>query len=237
MTQAVAEGGSKAERAYRLIRDRIVDGTYAPGYRLVLDQVAKELAVSPLPVREAIRRLEAEGYVEFRHNVGAQVARIDSAEYGETMRALALLEGAATGLAAQHLTEQDLRRAQEVNDAIRACLATAAFDTLEFTRLNNTFHEILCAACPNPHLRGLLEREWSRLNVVRRAAFSPVPGLAERSMDDHDHLLQLILAAAPEAEIERAAREHKLGLQHAAEERRRPVPVAGASPGAGRDTA
>jgi DNA-binding GntR family transcriptional regulator len=232
MTQAVPAGGSKAERAYQLIRDRIVDGTYAPGYRLVLDQVARELVVSPVPVREAIRRLEAEGYVEFRRNVGAQVARIDSAEYGETVRALALLEGAATALAAPHLTRQDLRRALQVNDEIRAGLA--AFDPLEFTRLNNTFHEILCAACPNPYLRGLLGREWSRVNVVRRTAFSPMPSLAARSIDDHDHLLQLISDRAPEAEIERAAREHKLALQHAAEQRRRPArPVAGA----GRDTA
>lgn len=217
MTEAVSGRGSKAERAYQLIRDRILEGDYPPGFRLVLDHVARELAVSPVPVREAVRRLEAEGYVEFRRNVGAQVA---GAEYGDTIRTLALLEGAATAMAAPHLTEPDLRRAQDVNDAIRACLTR--FDPHEFTRLNHTFHELLCTACPNPHLRGLLGREWSRLRIVRRAAFRPVPGLAARSADDHDHLLRLIAAGAPESEVERAAREHKLAMQQAAEQPRLP---------------
>lgn len=227
MTQGAPDlrGGSKAEYAYQVIRDRIVDGTHGSGYRLVLDQVARELRVSPVPVREAIRRLEAEGYVEYRPNVGVQVARIDSAEYGNIVRALALLEGAATAMAAAHLTAEDLERARQVNEAIQERLAQS--DPAGFTRLNHAFHEILCARCPNPHLRGLLGREWSRLNIVRRAAFTPVPGLAARSVAEHEAILRLIAARAPEAEIEHAAREHKLAMQQAVEERRR----AGLAPG------
>src|SRR5579862_3942577 len=68
---------SKHERAYALIRQRILDGVYGPGRRLVIDALAEELGISPVPVREAIRRLEAEGRVVYRHNVGARVAPTD----------------------------------------------------------------------------------------------------------------------------------------------------------------
>ena len=67
---------SKSQRAYQLLHDRIVDGTYSPGYRLVLDAIGRELDMSVVPVREAIRRLEAEGLVTFERNIGARVAEI-----------------------------------------------------------------------------------------------------------------------------------------------------------------
>ncbi|MGH2345150.1 MAG: hydantoinase/oxoprolinase N-terminal domain-containing protein, partial [Chloroflexota bacterium] len=68
---------SKHERAYQLIRSRIMAGSYRPGHRLVIDALAVELGISPVPVREAIRRLEAEGRVVYRHNRGPRVAPSD----------------------------------------------------------------------------------------------------------------------------------------------------------------
>ena len=65
---------TKQERVYRAIRERILSGAYGPGYRVVIDALAEEFEVSGLPVREAIRRLEAEGLVIYRPNAGAQVA-------------------------------------------------------------------------------------------------------------------------------------------------------------------
>ena len=67
-------GPTKQERVYKEVRERILAGTYVPGFRIVIDALAEEFGVSALPVREAIRRLEAEGLVIFRPNVGAQVA-------------------------------------------------------------------------------------------------------------------------------------------------------------------
>ncbi|MET1019099.1 MAG: GntR family transcriptional regulator, partial [Microterricola sp.] len=105
---------SKAQRSYRYISERINDGRYVPGFRLVLGRIAKELDVSVVPVREAIRRLEAEGLVTFERNVGAQVALIKETEYLHTMQTLAIVEGAATALSAPHLTPDHLRRARAV---------------------------------------------------------------------------------------------------------------------------
>src|SRR5205085_4972524 len=89
-------GLTKQERVYRAIRERILSGAYGPGYRVVIDALAEEFEVSALPVREAIRRLEAEGLVIFRPNAGAQVAPADPELFFARMPVLAVPEGYAT---------------------------------------------------------------------------------------------------------------------------------------------
>jgi DNA-binding GntR family transcriptional regulator len=91
---------TKQERVYQAIRERILSGAYGPGYRVVIDALAEEFEVSGLPVREAIRRLEAEGLVIYRPNAGAQVAPADPGLFDEEMTVLAVLEGYGTALAA-----------------------------------------------------------------------------------------------------------------------------------------
>jgi DNA-binding GntR family transcriptional regulator len=199
---------SKLELAYAAIKQRIIDGTYTPGYRLVLDQIARELSVSPVPIREAVRRLEAEGYVEFERNVGARVAHLDPEEYVPTMHVLALLEGYATVLAAPHLRAEDLAAARSINERMRTALTN--FDPLSFTTLNREFHFVIYARCPNQHLRTLLEAEWQRLDAIRRSTFVYAPGRAEVSVAEHDALLALLAGAAEPGTVELAARDHKL---------------------------
>ncbi|WP_353625613.1 GntR family transcriptional regulator [Bacillus sp. JCM 19041] len=70
---------SKRQLAYEMIRKRILDGSYAPGRRIVIDQMAKELGSSAIPVREAIHQLESEQLLDYVANVGAVVRAIDDA--------------------------------------------------------------------------------------------------------------------------------------------------------------
>lgn len=199
---------SKEQRAYEKIKEQIVDGTFGPGVRLVLDQLARDLQISAVPVREAIRRLEAEGWVSFRRNVGAQVATVDIAQFRAALESLALLEGYATATAVPHLDVATLTAAQKINDRLRQSLAS--FDPIGFTRLNHEFHEMICQYCPNVHLRGLLGREWERMNLLRRTTFNLAPGRAGMSVDEHDTLLRLIGSGAEQVTIEKIARQHKL---------------------------
>ena len=208
---------SKADHAYETILRSILDGEYEPGERLVIERLARELGVSVVPVREAIRRLEADGYVTFTRNIGATVTAIDLDRYPETIEAVAAIEGVALGLAAPHLTATDLRRAREVNDRLRESLAR--FDPAQFTRLNRRFHEILYSACPNRHILSILEREWALLDTTRRSAFTYIPERAARSVEEHDQLLEMIERGSGAAEIEHFARDHRMStarrlLQH-----------------------
>ena len=198
---------SKAETAYRWIRRCIADQTFEPGHKLVLAQIALELDTSVVPVREAIRRLEADGLVTFERNVGARVAMVDQSSYAQSMEAVAVLEGAATAQALEFLGEHDLAEADAINERMRDLLAD--FDPTEFTRLNHEFHATLFRRCPNERLHSLVAVEWDRLAHLRNSTFSFVPERAQGSVDEHARILALIRARASAEEIERVVRNHR----------------------------
>ena len=198
---------SKSQRAYRWVKERIANQEYTPGYRLVLSSIAGDLDMSVVPVREAIRQLEAEGLVMFERNVGARVSMVDDSQYRYSMQALSILEGTATALSARSLTPDDIRRARAVNELMVQTLDH--FDPRAFTRLNQEFHAALFDKCPNPRMLELVQGEWARLGHLRDSTFSFVPGRAAESVREHENILQLIENSAPLGEIEKAARRHR----------------------------
>jgi DNA-binding GntR family transcriptional regulator len=208
MAQAAEEGVTKQERVYRAVRERILGGAYGPGYRVVIDALASEFGVSALPVREAIRRLEAEGLVIFRPNAGAQVAPADPGLFDEEMTVLAVLEGYATALAAEQLGKAEIKQLSDLND--KMVEAIERLDPLSFGRLNQEFHAIIYEHCPNAALVGFLRDVARRLDAIRRTVFVQIPYRGAESVAEHRHLIDLIASGAPAAKIEAAAREHKL---------------------------
>ena len=200
---------SKSRQAYDWIREQITTGRYSPGYRLVLTALAGELAMSVVPVREAIRELAAQGLVTFERNVGARVAMVDAAQYRAAMQVISVVESAATALAAHHLTPADVTRARELNNVMRSGLLD--LDSRTFGALNQQFHHTLYARCPNPRLLEIVEAEWARLGHLRDSIFTFVPGRAPASVCEHDALLELIEGRASPEDIEQAVREHRNG--------------------------
>ena len=199
---------TKQERVYQAIRERILSGAYGPGYRVVIDALAEEFEVSGLPVREAIRRLEAEGLVIYRPNAGAQVAPADPGLFDEEMSVLAVLEGYGTALAAPCMDEADIGRLTAINDEMAA--AMAELDSLRFGRLNQEFHGLIYERCPNAALVGMLRDVARRLDAIRRTVFVQIPYRGAASVAEHKELIALLATGAPAAKIEKAAREHKL---------------------------
>jgi len=199
---------TKQERVYSAIRERILSGAYGPGYRVVIDALAAEFGVSALPVREAIRRLEAEGLVIFRPNAGAHVAPADPGLFDEEMTVLAVLEGYATALAATQLGKAEIRRLTELNESMVE--AIERLDPLTFGRLNQEFHAVIYEHCPNAALVDLLRDVARRLDAIRRTVFVQIPYRGAESVAEHRKLIELIVDRAPFAKIEAAARAHKL---------------------------
>lgn len=198
---------SKADHAYTVIRDGITRGEREPGSRLVIEQVAREIDTSVVPVREAVRRLEAEGFVVYTRNVGATVAGVDLERYPEIIEGVAVLEGAAIGFAAPHISTRDIKRARSLNATLRRSLK--AIDPVEFSEINHQFHETLYRRCPNRHVLGLLVKEWEHLRRTRVSAFALIPERAHTSVAEHEHLLDLIEQARPSGEIEAFTRAHR----------------------------
>ena len=189
---------SKAQRAYDWIKAQIMSQAFSPGYRLVLASIAETLGMSVVPVREAIRRLEAEGLVTFERMVNGE-------QYTYSMEVLAVLEGAATALSAAHITAGDLAHARELNASMEASLKN--FDPQTFTETNHEFHRVLACRCPNERLNDLVTVEWERLNHLRTSTFSFVPERARASVNEHHHILHLIATHAPADAVERAVRQ------------------------------
>jgi DNA-binding GntR family transcriptional regulator len=206
-TKAKARG-SKAEVAYERIRAQIINGTYGPGYRLILDRLANEIGVSAVPVREALRRLEAEGYVDFERNVGATVCKVDAESYAQTMQTLAILEASATAMAAPLITKKDIKAALKINEAMATSLER--LDPVTFSRLNHELHETLYSPCPNTYLTTMVEREWTRLRGIRQSSFAFLPESAQQAVGEHETLIELIESKASPSEIEDYARAHRM---------------------------
>jgi DNA-binding GntR family transcriptional regulator len=198
---------NKQERTYMILRDRIHSGSIAPLERLNIDALARELGVSPIPVREALRRLEAEGWVRFTPNVGAVVSPVDSTTWEQAMVSLAILEGAATADAAPHLRKSDLTRLRKLCAGMEEAAARA--NPLRFSQLNRTLHGTIVARCPNAYLIELLDQTNARLDRLRSTMFVYLPHRSEEALHEHLRLIELLETGSKE-EIEAYARWHKL---------------------------
>lgn len=199
---------SKQERSYRTIRQRILDGTYGPGYRLTIDTLARELGMSQVPIREGIRRLEAEGWVMYRPNVGPQVAPVDREKWADAMETLALLEGYATALAAPQLEPKEIRRLWKLNASMEE--AIEALDVLTFSKLNREFHTLIYAKSSNDYLVDRINETFARLDAIRVTVFMYIPQRSRLAIKEHENIIQAIEQQASASKIERLSREHKL---------------------------
>jgi len=199
---------NKQEHAYSVLRERILSGVYGPGYRLVIDALAREFGSSAIPIREAVRRLEAEGLVQYQANTGPRVREVDEAAFADTLSVLALLEGHATALAAPQVSGEDCQRLRRVNAAMEQGLA--AGDRLRFADLNRQFHFFIYERCPNAYLVENIDQAWHRLDAVRRTVFLYIPDRGRASLAEHEQIVRLLESGAPAGEIESYVREHKL---------------------------
>lgn len=199
---------NKRQHAYEVIRSRILDGTYAPGQRLIIDQIAKEVGSSPIPVREAIHQLESDQLIEYKANTGAVVLSLNEEVYKETLEVLAVLEGYTTLLSVSYLTESAFEELEFKNMGMKKALED--FDLEVFSELNREFHAIIYSYCPNQMIVKNMEQIRDRLKNVRKTGFLLYPKRAPQSVKEHDILIDMLRRKTPATEIENFARQHKL---------------------------
>lgn len=148
--QPAQEGHTDSSVAARIataLSDRIVSGELAPGARLRQDHVAEEFRTSHVPVREAFRKLEAQGLVESAPRRGVSVSRIDPRTVGEVTEIRAALEGLALHHALPHLGPGNLAAAHA------ALLEGEASDRIaDWEAANRRFHHAIIAPCGMPRL-------------------------------------------------------------------------------------
>lgn len=209
MTDPRPRTQNKTQFVYDYVMEGIVDGTFPGGSSLGIAALAEETGVSLIPTREALRRLESEGLVEFLFHRGVRVSELTTEKYREIMQTEAVLEGLAVGLSVPLLKREDLIYAQTVNEQMN--VAINAGDFHEYNRRSLEFHGILRGPCPNTHLREMLDRGQQRVAAVRASVIGYRGSIAARLSDEHEHMVNRILAGAPADEIERLMRAHREG--------------------------
>jgi DNA-binding GntR family transcriptional regulator len=211
---------SLADRVHQLLMDRIINGTYPPGTRLVEMQLARELDISQAPVREALCTLEAARFVETEPYRGTRVRRIGERECREAYQVRAVLEELAVQLGAASLQA----RLEELRAEANAAMAAAGQgDVVGYLRHNVRFHQMIVDAADNAVLR----QTWESLGftVGARIRASRTSGDMIAVAGEH---LQIVdaLALDDSKEAGRLLRHHaEVLVERAAEIKQKPLPA------------
>lgn len=177
------------------LQSDIVDGRLAPGQRISAAAVSREMGVSHIPVREALRRLEAGALVESTHQRGAAVNRISLDELHEIYDLRRLIEGETVRRAAARYTEDDLKSIVQAGERLMA--ADPTDPSTDFWEAHRALHwAILAPAMDSWRARvlGMLWQSAERYVHLRTLVF----GSPTRAIDDHPRLVAIALQRNPE---------------------------------------
>ena len=136
------------QQAYNYLRDQILAGHYSAGMRLKPESVSKVLGISSMPVREAIRQLDAEGLVTIQPNRGASITSLTLDEILEVFEMRAVLEGLAVRTAVPNIGSDELADLTALCDR----MDRVRDDPAEWITRHNDFHEALCMMSGRPRL-------------------------------------------------------------------------------------
>jgi DNA-binding GntR family transcriptional regulator len=177
-------------------------GTYRAGDRLREEEVAQRLKVSRTPVREALGRLAARGFVAPAGGRGLIVRSLDISEVLELYTMREILEGAAARLAAEHASRPEIDALTDIEQAF----AEHADDPVEMAELNRAFHEAICRAARNRYLDGASKELQDWIALLGPTTFSVV-GRPATSRREHRAIINAI-AAHDGDKAEKLARTH-----------------------------
>ncbi|MFJ3521911.1 GntR family transcriptional regulator [Pseudomonas sp. NPDC090203] len=190
------------EEAYAFLLDGICKGTYKMGERLIAEDIAGEIGMSRMPVREAFRRLAADGLVTLRPNRGAVVSGLNIDEMREVFEMRSALEGLAIRVAVPKITERHLTHLERLLDDMDAYRD----DSSEWVSRHREFHEYLCSLSE----RGRLMRQISALYTVIEPHMRLWLEHGDKPLsarDEHAVILDALRAGDAE-QAERILREH-----------------------------
>jgi DNA-binding GntR family transcriptional regulator len=180
---------SVVDQVYEAIRERITSGSLPRGDRIHQEDLAEELGVSRTPVREALRRLAAEGLVEMRTNRGARVADVGRREMHAAYQARLVIEPGAARLAAKELLPGPL---QQMRDALTA-QRRAVPDVGKSFDANREFHLALVQASGNEYLMQFVQRLWvARIGAVIYERQTESTQQMRSDSDEHEEILREI---------------------------------------------
>lgn len=193
------------ERVYEAIKAMVMDHGIAPGARVGIEGLARQLEVSATPVREALARLESEGLVVKRPNVGYRATDLlDADGLRDLFEMRLLLEPRAASLAAENANDTDFRLLRDIIEKMRRHPDTGDSYAVyqRFALLDQEFHDTLARAAGRPLLADAVNRLHAHLHLFR---LTSAPGAAATTIDEHERILDAVVRRNPERAAEAMA--------------------------------
>lgn len=174
---------------FESMREGIIKQILKPGERLMEIQLAEEMGVSRTPVREAIRKLELEGFVVIVPRKGAYVASISLNDIHEVYEIRAALETLAAGLAAERATSEDIEAMEKCLH--RESLSLNSSDVIASVDADVGLHDLIYRASKNSRLLATLNNLREQIYRTRvRSLF--LPGRRKQSHEEHTRIVEAI---------------------------------------------
>lgn len=178
------EGFGTQEWVYRVLRAGIVNGALPGGMQLKQDEISAALNVSHIPVREALRQLEAQHLVTIHANRGATVTELSREMLINTMQVRAAISVAMLKVAVPRMTAEDFAALDAILEEERNTNETIATENL-----NIRFHEVLTAKANNPVADMLMEIIHANIDRYLRTGFYSDAADRENSVVEHERIL------------------------------------------------
>lgn len=175
------------------IRRRIIDGEFLPGERLIEHKLSEEMAVSRIPIREALRALAAEGLVTIEPHRGAFVATLTKEEALDMVEVRAALEGLNAKLAAQNIKDKDIKKLEEILKKGTEAIEREDFEACK--KLNLEFHNTLATIPGNTILMELINSLRERTAIVFTA--NTILKVRENWLE-HEQILRAVISGNAE---------------------------------------
>ena len=193
------------EAVCETLRDAIRKGILEPGERLMEVQLADELGISRTPVREAIRKLEQEGYVIMMPRRGTYVSDISTGDVKEIFEIRSALESLAAGLAARRIEPDELETLQNLLIEIEGYIAKNDIEKIVETDIK--FHGLLYKVSRNERLVNIINNLKEQLARFRTLSMS-YPGRLQETLEEHSEIVEAI--ANGDVSAARDAAEHHM---------------------------
>ena len=195
---------TKLEAIYNILKEDIITGNLKPGTRLIIRKIASEHGISEIPVREAIRLLEAQGLITMIPHTGAQVALLDKDTIKEIIEARSVLEGYAARFAIA-INKQDIKKLETCINNMRK--NAQAGEYVEFGKRNSEFHKIISNYIDNNRIKNMIAEMLNECERTR-AVFGLSAERVQKSIKEHETILNLLLEGDPD-KVEQFVRLHR----------------------------
>lgn len=192
------------------LRSDILEGRLKPGEWLRQERLAQEVGASQMPVREALKRLDAEGLVEHVPYRGVRVVEFNVEDVEDLYACRMFVEGMTARYAATSITDEELKELRALHDKMVQHVTPA--DLPEYREMNRRFHTIIFNASRRSYLIRSLSQLWAAFPTmlwsnIPHAAQESVPGREADDAVEHEAIVRALEARDPDA-AERAVRAH-----------------------------